>query len=428
MPKHVTASPPLLRHPCVIFVAAGKPPYGRAMSVSPNPTPSDKAARDSRTNMLLAFGRALRNSTVASGLDKNRIVAALGTLLQKPNAAGVVHLQPLHDWLVKEQKADPVDVAGILLFIKSGEARYGVTTALPPAVTNLSEGDKAGANARFATRRPQAEASGPNKIDDPSGSHKMNDPSGSHSTDAAGKTAAEASGPNRVRETTGSHKKAELSPAPPQNEMNVHPRRAGGVFLALLVITVIVALPLGLGAHEAGWKITPMWAVRQGLLLAAGLAAIGLLSQNGIGKALRHMLSGGGALSALALVGGAGIGLVAQLVSSTSDPGPDFVLPVVLGAGLVHAVAERLCFFALQKGLGGADSPVAFGGVIVMQLAYVFSYASVHGPGATLAMWLAYVLITTAGPTALLSRGRSVWPALAWHVGFTLANIGVAAS
>ena len=72
----------------------------------------------------------------------------------------------------------------------------------------------------------------------------------------------------------------------------------------------------------------------------------------------------------------------------------------------------------------GTVTPLATAAGIAMQVAYVFTFdvVATASPG-RIATWLAYVVITTAVPTTLLTRAGSLWPAMLWHLTFMFASL-----
>ena len=102
----------------------------------------------------MAFSTALRHSVVSDGLDKQQIVNGLGQALSRPPRSGQTPLQPFYDLLIRDLRVPGPDAAGIILYVKTNEARYGFTTELPPEVAVLSEHERAAAAAR--SRPPRA--------------------------------------------------------------------------------------------------------------------------------------------------------------------------------------------------------------------------------------------------------------------------------
>ncbi|HEY1101654.1 MAG TPA: hypothetical protein VGF99_22130, partial [Myxococcota bacterium] len=181
-----------------------------------------------------------------------------------------------------------------------------------------------------------------------------------------------------------------------------------------------------LGATEAGWSVSAMWALRHALLLAFGLVVVAAISTKGIGAGIAALCGDAGkdvVVAVAALIGGAIAGAAAQIVLPSARD-QSFVLGVVVAVAVAHVFVERFAWFALQRGLGERGTTNAVVVSVVLQVLAVFTFASVLKGGAL--TWMGYAFLTVAMPTALLNRNHSIWPGIAWHLAFMLTTVFMA--
>ena len=196
-----------------------------------------------------------------------------------------------------------------------------------------------------------------------------------------------------------------------------------GIFVGVIILLFVAAVPAGLGASEAGWGASPMLVLRHSVLIIAALIAVSILPKTDTKSNWSGFFAlGSSPMIILGIVGGGTVAALSQLLMEPLDFS-NVGLPLVIGLVLLHVVSERFFFHVMQTSLGTV-TPLATAAGIAMQVAYVFTFdvVATASPG-RIATWLAYVVITTAVPTTLLTRAGSLWPAMLWHLTFMFASL-----